>query len=84
MQTNEKILDAYLSAWTAGLIDKAAALGSMSFFLALHHVAGYVFGEGINTEESAQLRKTAAKSLLRNAVRRPQQLVSLHFFAESR
>eukprot|EP00246_Nothoceros_aenigmaticus_P002979 TRINITY_DN1390_c0_g1_i7.p1 TRINITY_DN1390_c0_g1~~TRINITY_DN1390_c0_g1_i7.p1 ORF type:complete len:1127 (+),score=203.93 TRINITY_DN1390_c0_g1_i7:260-3640(+) len=71
VEVNGKILDAYISAWTAGALDRAATSGSMSFSLVLHHVALFIFEE--DRPESLLVRKRAARSLLSSAANKPKQ-----------
>jgi len=57
MQTNNQMIEAYVSAWTSGAYETAAVGGSMSFALALHHIFGYIFIAGNVVKEKLALNK---------------------------
>lgn len=69
MQDNESILEAFVKSWVTGALDRAAARGSVSFTLVLHHLSSFIFGNC--TDDKVSLRNKLAKSLLRDYSRKP-------------
>lgn len=64
MQDHEGILEAYVKSWISGGLDRAAARRSVSFTIALHHLACFIFKT--NASDKLILRNKLAKSLLRS------------------
>ncbi|XP_077211016.1 RPAP1-like, carboxy-terminal protein [Tasmannia lanceolata] len=67
VEDNEEILEAYVKSWMSGGLEKAAARGSISFTLALHHLSSFIFHA--NTD-NLSLRKKLTRSLLRDHSRK--------------
>ncbi|XP_038985186.1 transcriptional elongation regulator MINIYO [Phoenix dactylifera] len=63
VEDHEGILEAYVRSWISGGLDRAAARGSVSFTIALHHLACFIFKT--NASDKLVLRNRLAKSLLR-------------------
>lgn len=74
-QRNDEVVQAYVSAWTSGVLDTAAAQKSLSFKLPLHHIAGFLFGESGVVRDSPSINKVA-KTLVRSSMRKSQQQVN--------
>ena len=68
----------YVTAWTSGALDSAAAQASVSFTLCLHHIAGYFFGSSDAQDKLAV--KTVARTLVRSSMRKSQQQVLQKIF----
>jgi hypothetical protein len=78
MQTNNQMIEAYVSAWTSGAFETAVVGGSMSFALALHHIFGYIFIAGNVVKEKLALNKVIT-TLVQSSTQRVQQQVNLCF-----
>jgi len=76
MQEDDRILEAYVKAWVSGSLDKAAAQGSMTYIIALHHLSSFMFKN--HGGERLLLRNKLAKSLLRDYSRKQLHEVLLH------
>ncbi|KAG1335442.1 putative transcriptional elongation regulator MINIYO [Cocos nucifera] len=68
VEDHEGILEAYVKSWISGGLDRAAARGSVSFTIALHHLACFIFKT--NASDKLVLRNRLAKSLLRSYSRK--------------
>jgi hypothetical protein len=75
LQTNPQMIEAFVSAWSSGALDKAAKRDSASFMLAVHHLAGFIFDTS-DTEESLLLKAKHARALLRSTVRKLDRQVN--------
>jgi hypothetical protein len=73
MQTNNQMIEAYVSAWTSGAYETAAVGGSMSFALALHHIFGYIFIAGNVVKEKLALNKVIT-TLVQSSTQVQQQV----------
>ncbi|KAM7479487.1 hypothetical protein LguiA_027700 [Lonicera macranthoides] len=70
VEDNESILEAFVKSWVTGALDRAAARGSVSFTLVLHHLSSFIFGNC--TDDKVSLQNKLAKSLLRDYTRKPK------------
>ncbi|XP_057822355.2 transcriptional elongation regulator MINIYO isoform X2 [Cryptomeria japonica] len=75
-EEHEKIIEAYVFSWVSGNLDKAAARMAVTFSLALHHIAAFIFSE-INKDEKLLLRKKLARSLILGSSRKPHHQARL-------
>ncbi|MQL93181.1 hypothetical protein Taro_025822 [Colocasia esculenta] len=82
IEDNEGILEAYSKSWVSGALDKAAARGSLSFVLALHHLSCFIFHT--NLSETVAFRNKLVKSLLRDYSRKPQHQKMLYSLIQYR
>ena len=71
------MIEAYVSSWVSGALDKAAARMSVTFSLALHHIASFIF-----LGDKLSVRKNVARNLLLHSSRKPyhQVLFCFHFY----
>eukprot|EP01018_Ginkgo_biloba_P015897 Gb_24051 [translate_table: standard] len=70
LEDHEKMIEAYVSSWVSGALDKAATRMSMTFSLALHHIAAFLF-VGVHVVDRLSLRKKMARVLLLDSSRKP-------------
>ncbi|KAH9323457.1 hypothetical protein KI387_018096, partial [Taxus chinensis] len=69
-EEDEKMIEAYVSSWVSGNLDKAAVRMAVTFSLALHHITAFLFF-GDNGAEKLLLRKKLARSLILDSSRKP-------------
>ncbi|XP_021774893.1 transcriptional elongation regulator MINIYO-like [Chenopodium quinoa] len=69
-EDDEGILEAYVKSWTSGSLDRAAARGSMTYAIAVHHLSSFIFNK--SRGEKLSLRNKLVKSLLRDFSRKQQ------------
>lgn len=71
-EDHEKMIEAYVSSWVSGALDKAAARMSVTFSLALHHIASFIF-----KGDKLSMRKKIARNLLLDSSRKPDHQVKM-------
>lgn len=71
-EDHEKMIEAYVASWVSGDLDKAAARMSVTFSLALHHIASFIF-----MGDKVSMRKKVARNLLLDSSRKPDHRVKM-------
>lgn len=71
-EDHEKMIEAYVLSWVSGALDKAAARMSVTFSLALHHIASFIF-----KGDKLSMRKKIARNLLLDSSRKPDHQVKM-------
>lgn len=71
-EDHEKMIEAYVASWVSGDLDKAAARMSVTFSLALHHIASFIF-----MGDKDSMRKKVARNLLLDSSRKPDHRVKM-------
>ncbi|CAA6666185.1 unnamed protein product [Spirodela intermedia] len=69
VEDNEGILEAYAKTWVSEPLDRAAARGSITFALPMHHLSCFIFN---GSSDKVPFRNKLVKSLLRGYSRKPQ------------
>ncbi|KAL2635171.1 hypothetical protein R1flu_006650 [Riccia fluitans] len=70
VETDQSMLEAFVSAWSSGALDKAAKRNSLAFRLALHHLGGFIFEKpGFGESNDLLTQKKFARTLVRSTVR---------------
>lgn len=75
-EESQELLKAYASAWASGALDRAIIRQSLSFSLAVSHVASYIFNK-TDRDQMIASHKTFAKSFLLQLAQRSQFQESL-------
>ncbi|KAL3692622.1 hypothetical protein R1sor_006273 [Riccia sorocarpa] len=70
VERDPTMLEAYVSAWSSGALDRAAKRNSLAFRLALHHLGCFIFEKPVSPESDDLLtQKKHARTLVRSTVR---------------
>ncbi|BFI29872.1 RNA polymerase II-associated protein 1 [Marchantia polymorpha subsp. ruderalis] len=75
-ETDLKMIEAFLSAWASGALDKAASRNSLPFRLALHYLGGYIFDKR-DVADDLLTQKKLARTLVRSTLRRSDRQAML-------
>ncbi|XP_042979275.1 transcriptional elongation regulator MINIYO [Carya illinoinensis] len=68
VEDNCDILEAYVKSWSSGVLDRAAARGSVAYTLVIHHLSSFIFHS--HAVDQLLLRNKLVKSLLRDYSRK--------------